>query len=177
MEIIEFELIEKYARNYTETPIKLIPGALYKSGNYTNHKAEQLSKLLGVGNSSGFRSKNVIKQKKTAYIVATITHENNDWNDTIDFSTSEVIYYGDNAKSNDILLTKQNGNKKLKYLFENSDDPSVQFPLFLFYRDTDCRNRDFKYAGIMVPNYNDNGLEIVENDNGIKNYKAHLTLT
>lgn len=176
MTIITFEEIKKYAKDYKNSSIKLIPGALYKSGEKTGYSNEQLSKLLGVGNSSGIRSKNNIN-KKLAYIVCTITTSNNDWDDTINFETKEVIYYGDNYKNQDILNTKQKGNKRLKFLFENVDNPNSQAPIFLFYKDIDCVRQDFKFAGTLIPNYHGMGLEIITDNNGIKNYCAHFTLT
>ena len=133
---------------------------------------------MKVGNTGGMRPKNN-KYKNTAYIVLNITHDNNAWEDYIDYKKEEVIYYGDNAKSEDLFETKHKGNRNLKFLFDNIDNPDNQFPLFLFERDAECVNRDFKYIGLVIPSIYSDGLSIVkENNNGkvIENFKARLKL-
>lgn len=157
---------------------KLIPGVVYKSGNQGNHSDEVLSKLMRVGNTGGMRSKNNINNS-TAYLVLNITHKNNSWNDQIDYKKKEVTYYGDNSENLNIFETKHKGNLKLKNLFDNINDHENQFSLFLFERDKDCINRDFKFIGLVVPSRLPDGLVIVKNkkeDKVIENFKAKLLL-
>lgn len=115
---VPFEEICYHKENFKSTKLKLIPGVIYKSGNQGNLSGEILSKLMGVGNTGGMRSKNNIN-KRTAYVVLNITHENNSWNDFVDYKKNEVIYYGDNAIASSLSDTKHKGNLKLNYLFDN----------------------------------------------------------
>lgn len=176
---VSFEEICYHKENFKSTKLKLIPGVIYKSGNQGNLSGEILSKLMRVGNTGGMRSKNNIN-KKTAYVVLNITHENNSWDDFVDYKKKEVIYYGDNAIASRLNDTKHKGNQKLKYLFDNIGNPEKQFPLFLFERDNDCVNYDFKYIGLVIPSDSIDGLEIVrekKGENFVENYKSKLILT
>lgn len=176
---VSFEEICNHKDNFKTSSLRLVPGVIYKSGISGNHSAEVLSKLMGVGNTGGMRSKNTVN-KNTAYVVINITHGNNNWEDSVDYKNYEVIYYGDNAKGINLFDTKHKGNLKLKFLFENIHSPEKQFPLFLFERDDDCVNRDFKYIGLVIPSRAFDGLTVVKDSvNGviIENYKAKLVLT
>lgn len=164
---ISFEEILYHRDNYKTSKLKLIPGMIYKGGNRGNHSDEVLSKLMGVGNAGGMRPRKTVNED-TAYVVLNITHENNSWEDNVDYENNEVIYYGDNIKSKNLSETQHKGNSKLKYLFDNINHSDKQFPLFLFERDDDCVNRDFKYIGLVLPSRVSDGLTIVkDNVNGI----------
>ncbi|OUQ84138.1 hypothetical protein B5E48_01705 [Massilimicrobiota sp. An105] len=176
MNVVSFNLIKKYTHVYKNNPIKLVPGDIYQSGSQPNAGRDQISKLMGVSNSSGMRTKNIKGTYKKAYLVLIMKANHNNWNDKIIFNENRVIYYGDNYKSKNIYDTKHNGNKNLKFLFGNADNPYKQYPIFLFYHDSDCeKSSDLKYAGLCIPNYKELGLEFVES-NGVRNYKANFTL-
>lgn len=177
--IVSFEEILIHKDNFRNSDLKLTPGFIYKGGNRGNITDEQLSHLMRVGNAGGMRAKNN-KYGETAYVVLTITHKNNNWDDKVNYEENSVIYYGDNRDKKNIYNTKHKGNCKLKFLYDNLSKPEKQFPLFLFERDEDCINKDFKYIGIVVLENSPEGLvKITEIKNGqeIENYKARLILT
>ena len=59
MNVVSFNLIKKYTHVYKNNPIKLVPGDIYQSGSQPNAGRDQISKLMGVSNSSGMRTKNI----------------------------------------------------------------------------------------------------------------------
>lgn len=183
---VTYQEICEHSNDINNAKLKLIPGTIYKEGAIKNFQSEVLSKLMCVGTAGGMclknKENNLQKEinENTAYIVLTITHNNNHWNDSIDYDKNEIIYYGDNQKSSNIYDTKHKGNLRLDYLYKNIQDPNKQYPLFLFDCDEDCDGYDYKYIGIAVPNRDSDSITIVHDESDgktIPNYKVKMSLT
>lgn len=73
----------------------LYKGATYLSNNSTDFSGEVLSKLMMVGNQSGFRKRKQKVNNMLAYVVLESTNAHPDWPDEINRKEHRVSYYGD----------------------------------------------------------------------------------
>lgn len=160
--------------------------AVYESNGAKNLKGDVLSKLLQVGNMSGFRrlkSLQKSKPKEWAYIVLESTNRQPDWLDIIDLERGNIQYYGDNREpGRELHDTKQSGNRILKEMFESlfSNNRSNIPPIF-YFESENGRNR--RFIGLVVPGDNrirpeDQLVAIWRSKNGerYQNYKAIFTI-
>jgi hypothetical protein len=76
----------------------LIVDAIHEGG--VGLPGEPLSKVMpGVGNLGGFRAAGKEKDKK--FVVLHTSGEDKEWHDTLDLSTGQFVYYGDNNLGDD----------------------------------------------------------------------------
>src|SRR5690242_11094690 len=96
----------------------LIVDAIYEGDDKKNILSDPISKLLpGSGNQGGFRAAGKGDQKK--FIVLYSSGEDRDWPDSLNLTTGQFIYYGDNKKPGHKLHESQRGgNLILKNVFE-----------------------------------------------------------
>lgn len=158
---------------------------VYKGGKNNNVGDDPLSKLLGTGNSGGFRKrKRDDDGTKFAFIALYTSMEELEWPDYLDVETGVFRYYGDNRKpGNDILNTKNKGNKLLEDVFRmlNSNNLEDIPPFFVFKKVGN--GRDIKFLGLAAPGNPkispDKDLVAfwrTINDNRFQNYEAYFTI-
>jgi hypothetical protein len=94
----------------------LIVDAIYEGG--VGLPGEPLSKVMpGVGNLGGFRAAGKGKDKK--FVVLYTSGEDKDWPDSLDLSTGQFVYYGDNkSPGHELHDTQPGGNAILRRVFE-----------------------------------------------------------
>ncbi len=90
----------------------------YKGGSSGNASDEAISKVLSVQNSSGFRFLGSTKDFSLKYCVLYTTFEDSNWPDSIDYTTGQFIYYGDNKSPGELHETPKKGNVVLRNSFE-----------------------------------------------------------
>ncbi|WP_276932575.1 restriction endonuclease [Dubosiella newyorkensis] len=138
----------------------LVIDAIYKGGPQKNKGGEPISKLMNVGNSSGFRprlrkratTKTTFKDKY-AYIVLYTTMEELEWPDFLDLETGVFRYYGDNRKGgNNVFETRQKGNLILKDTFDllHSGKTIRDIPPFFIFKKSG-NGKDVKFLGLAAP--------------------------
>lgn len=136
----------------------LIIDAVYEGGSQANAAADPISKILeGVGNQGGFRAAGRGPDKK--YVVLYTSGEEKDWPDTLDLSTGQFIYFGDNRRPGHQLHdTPRKGNEILRRAFEflhasppmRADVP----PFFIFkWYPTPASSRSVQFKGLAVPGF------------------------
>lgn len=97
----------------------LIKNAIYSGGTKGNAGDDAISKLMNCENSSGFRKKGSLKDKKLKYVVLYTTGQHKQWQDKYDEDSGILIYYGDQNKvGKDIFDTPKKGNIVLYRTFE-----------------------------------------------------------
>ena len=156
-------------------------GATYLSNNTANFSGEVLSKLMMVGNQSGFRKRKQKNNAKQAYVVLESTNTHPDWPDVVNEKQKLVSYYGDqNQNGLHILDTKQGGNAFLNTMFSQllQNNRLDITPVFHFMSSS---NRSRKFVGLLVPGNkhidSDKQIEVVRvGKNSIINYLAHFTI-
>ncbi len=169
---IEYEILDKS---------DLIVNAVYKGGVTKTLSDEPISKIMKVGNQSGFRRKGSIKNGKieeVQYVVLFSTRNEKEWPNVINEEEGKFYYYGDNRKENNPLLeTKQKGNLVLNKAFEALEKGERKKipPFFLFEKGNE--GRDVIFKGVAVPGIENetNNLKIV-NSNNCENYLAAFTI-
>jgi hypothetical protein len=92
--------------------------AVYEGGSQGNAADDPISKILeGVGNQGGFRAAGRGPDKK--YVVLYTSGEEKDWPDTLDLSTGQFTYFGDNRRpGHQLHETPRKGNEILRRAFE-----------------------------------------------------------
>lgn len=171
----------------------LIVDAIYEGGLQKNMGSEPLSKLLGVGNSGGFRPRKRKDKKKTrvgyagdyAFLVLYTTMQELEWPDHLDVETGVFRYYGDNRQpGKDILDTRNHGNEILESVFDmlHIGVDFQDIPPFLVFQKVGT-GRDVKFLGLAVP-----GNPDISGDNDLiafwrsmdekrfQNYEAYFTI-
>ena len=158
---------------------------IYKGGSNNNVGDDPISKLLGTGNSGGFRKrKRDDDRSKFAFVALYTSMEELEWPDYFDVETGIFRYYGDNRKpGNDILNTKNLGNKLLEDVFAmlNTNRMEDIPPFFVFKKVGN--GRDVKFLGLAVPG-NKNispDKDLVAfwrtiSNNRFQNYEAYFTI-
>lgn len=145
---VEFKNIKK---------ANLIIDEIYYGGVEPNLSSEVISKLMGCGNSGGFRTVNNKKTNQNAYCVLFSTGEDEDWKDYIDTELGRFVYYGDNKKEGHSLHnTQKNGNEILRTCFEKLEDNSRRqiIPFFIFKKENEKTKRDVRFLGLAIPGDN-----------------------
>jgi len=166
----------------------LIIDAVYEGGSSGNVADDPISKLIpGIGNMGGFRFAGRGKDKKV--IVLYTSGEEHEWLDTIDHTTGQFVYYGDNrTPGHEIHDTPRGGNLLLRYLFDSlhdDADPRANVPpilVFLKY-PTERSSRSVQFKGMIVPGFQGvpptNDLVAVwktSNGQRFQNYRALFTI-
>jgi len=138
--------------------------AVYEGQEKTSSTGgEPISKLLpGSGNLGGFRIAGQGQRKK--FIVLYTSGEDKDWPDTLDISTGQFVYYGDNkTPGHELHDTHRGGNKILRQVFEDlHSGEREKIPPFLIFRKYPTVNsgRSAQFKGIAVPGFS--GLSATE---------------
>ena len=166
----------------------IIVDAVYEGGSVANVAADPLSKLLpGVGNQGGFRAAGRGDDKKL--VVLYTSGEDVDWPDSLDLSTGQLIYYGDNkTPGHELHDTGPGGNRILRHVFDllhGHSEGRRRIPPFFTFRKypTATSGRSIQFLGIAVPGFR--GLPATSDlvavwktsDNlRFQNYRATLTV-
>ena len=166
----------------------LIVDAVYEGGPGGRLSGEALSKLLpGVGNLGGFRASGQGDDKK--FVVLFTSGEDKDWPDSLDLSTGQFVYYGDNKKPGyDLHATQRGGNRILRHVFDllhSEPQERNRIPPFLVFEKyrTNVSARSFQYKGLAVPGFaglpaTSDLVAVWKNSNGqrFQNYRAVFTI-
>ncbi|MDW9391396.1 restriction endonuclease [Sinorhizobium meliloti] len=136
----------------------LIVDAVYEGEAGGRLSGEALSRLLpGVGNQGGFRPSGRGDDKR---LVALYTSgEDKDWPDSLDLSTGQFVYYGDNKHpGHELHDTQRSGNLILRRVFSLLHASPPQRPLippfFVFKKyPTAVSARSFQFKGLAVPGF------------------------
>jgi len=136
----------------------LIIDAVYEVGRQGNAADDPISKMLeGVGNQGGFRAAGRGPDKK--YVVLYTSGEEKDWPDTLDLSTGQFTYFGDNrTPGHQLHETPRKGNEILRRTFEllHAAPPmrAVIPPFFIFkWYPTPASSRSVQFKGLAVPGF------------------------
>ena len=134
------------------TKVDLVVGEIYPGG--PTLADEPLSKLMGVGNMGGIRTKNAKSAKSPAFVVLFSTGAEEEWPDGLDLQTAQFVYFGDNRKPGQDLL-HSDGNKLFHRLslenLETKESRDAFPPFFVFTGVPDGPPRAVKFAGVAVP--------------------------
>lgn len=175
--------------NHPEKDLNLTIDKVYTADpKVKNIKNEVLSKLIGVGNSGGFRI--IGPQKQPILIVLYTTGEDIYWKDELNEETGVFVYYGDNKKpGNNLHETKLGGNVVLKNIFmyaqsENISERQKIPPIFVFKKRYVYSGRDVQFLGLAVPGANNikknewlSSIWVNNTDGGrFQNYKAIFSI-
>lgn len=163
----------------------LFVDCVYEGGTSGNTGDDPISKLMMVGNMSGFRKLNRKDGSNLpAYVVLYTSMAELEWPDYLDMETGVFRYYGDNRKpGNNILNTKQGGNKLLEQVFSMLNSNNIKdIPPFFVFQKTGNR-RDVKFLGLAVPGNPDISpdKDLVAfwrtvNNSRFQNYEAYFTI-
>lgn len=136
----------------------LIVDAVYEGGAAGNAGDDPISKLLtGSGNQGGFRAAGRGEDKK--FVVLFTTGEDKDWPDSLNLSTGQFIYHGDNKRpGHELHDTRPGGNKILRRAFDflHSNPPTrAKIPPFFVFEKYPTLNssRSVQFKGIAVPGF------------------------
>lgn len=136
----------------------LVVDAIYESSVDGQLSGEPISKLLpGSGNMGGFRVSGRGERKN--WVVLFTTGEDRDWPDTLDLSTGQFVYYGDNkTPGHELHDTRAGGNKVLRHAFARlhaDQDPRSEIAPFLVFRKhvTSTGARSVQFKGLAVPGF------------------------
>lgn len=136
----------------------LIIDAVYESSEAKNIGADVLNPLLpGVGNQGGFRAAG--KGQDKTLVVLYSSGEDKDWPDTLNLSTGEFIYFGDNKKpGHELHDTPKKGNKLLRHSFDllhSGPEARAEIPPFFIFKKHPTQNgpRSVQFKGLAVPGY------------------------
>ncbi|MGY3370129.1 hypothetical protein ACVWZL_007254 [Bradyrhizobium sp. GM2.4] len=134
----------------------LLIDAIYEGGAAGNAADDPISKVLaGAGNQGGFRGAGRGPDKK--FVVLYTSGEDRDWPDTLDLSTGQFIYFGDNKKPGQ-KLDKTPGNQILNRAFERlhgSSEMRAKVPPFFIFKKypTPASSRSVQFKGLAVPGF------------------------
>lgn len=146
--------------------------------------SEPLSKLMGVGNLGGFRSK--AGKEGIMAVVLTSTRAEPEWPDSLDVYTGTYTYFGDNRSPGvEMHQTKQRGNQILRDAFalaHGNQEDRAKCPLFFIF-ETGAEARDFIFRGLAVPgsDFKEPGEDLVavwrtSSGERFQNYRATFTV-
>ena len=136
----------------------LIVDAVYQGQAGSMLAGEALSAVLpGIGNMGGFRAAGSNDSRR---LVALVTSGREpDWPDSLDPSTGQFVYYGDNRRPGHELHTTTNGGNKLlqdtySRLHSHPNRRSEVAPFFVFESvRTPISSRSFRFLGLAAPGY------------------------
>ncbi len=158
---------------------------IYEGGKRGNAGDDPIPKLVGVGNSGGFRiKKSQYDKNKIAYVILYKSGKIVEWPDDFNVETGNFVYYGDNRKAGrEIHMTK--GNKILREVFDklhNNEDERREIPPFFVFQKTG-EGRDVKFLGLAAPGSENNGpgedliaIWKSKDNQRFQNYKAIFTI-
>jgi Restriction endonuclease AspBHI N-terminal/Restriction endonuclease len=135
----------------------LIVDAVYEGGGSGNAADDPISKVLtGAGNQGGFRAAGRGPDKK--FVVLYTSGEDSDWPDTLDLSTGQFIYFGDNKTPGHELHQTRGGNQILRTAFEflhGSAAMRAKVPPFFIFKKypTPASARSVQFKGLAVPGF------------------------
>jgi len=136
----------------------LIVDAVYEGEVGGHLSGEPIGTLIpGMGNQGGFRSAGTGGDKK--YVTLYTTGEDRDWPDSIDLSTGQLTYYGDNKKpGHELHETVRGGNRILRRAFEllhGRPEDRGKIPPFLIFQKypTVISSRSVQFKGIAAPGF------------------------
>lgn len=136
----------------------LIVDAVYESSPDGQLAGEPIAKLLpGSGNMGGFRVSGRGERKN--WVVLFTTGEDPDWPDTLDLSTGQFVYYGDNkTPGHELHDTRAGGNRVLRHSFARlhaDQDPRSGIAPFLVFKKnaTSAGARSVQFKGLAVPGF------------------------
>lgn len=136
----------------------LIVDAVYEGGASGNAADDPISKILqGVGNQGGFRAAG--RGQDRTLVVLYTSGEDQDWPDTLDLSTGQFVYFGDNkTPGHELHDTGRGGNKILRRTFElmHAFPPMrVNIPPFLIFKKypTPGSSRSVQFKGLAAPGF------------------------
>lgn len=161
----------------------LVPNAIYKGGQNKTVADDPITKLLGVGNAGGIRTKKS-ENGDIAYIVIISNSTNkNQYPNDFEEDTNLLTYYGDQFRENlNALDTKPKGNLNLKNLFELVHSSSYSYlqpyPV-LYFEKVPNSGRDYVFKGVAYPfvkNKNLNEVCKLSRQNNIENYIFKFTV-
>jgi|TARA_Y100000310_G_C20601928_1_gene773492 hypothetical protein len=154
--------------------------AVYCQGKDKNVRAEPISKLVGCGNSGGFRFLGSVIKNTVDLCVLYSSLDDPDWPDELIIEVGRFIYYGDNKSPGTGLHdTPRKGNLFLRQVFDalHTDERNKIPPILVFTKAG--HNRDVQFRGLAVPgapgmSSNDDLLAIWKIKEGARfqNYKA-----
>ncbi len=160
--------------------------AIYEGGNVTGLASDPLSKILpGIGNQGGFRASGKGENKK--FVVLYSSGEDKDWPDSLNPSTGQFIYFGDNkSPGHELHDTQRGGNLILRNVFEDLHTSKRETipPFFIFQKYPTARsNRSVQFKGVAVPgfpgiSFTDDLVAIwkATNQQRFQNYRAMFTV-
>ena len=151
---------------FTDVPTSdLFVDAVYEGSSDGQLAGEPISKLLpGSGNMGGFRVSGRGERKN--WVVLFTTGEDRDWPDTLDLSTGQFVYYGDNkTPGHELHDTRAGGNKVLRHAFSRlhaDHEPRCDIAPFLIFKKlpTATAARSVQFKGLAVPGFQ--GLSATE---------------
>ena len=166
----------------------LVVDAIYESGAAGRLAGEPIAKLLpGSGNMGGFRVSGRGERKN--WVVLFTTGEDPDWPDTLDLSTGQFVYYGDNkTPGHELHDTRAGGNKVLRYAFARlhaEQESRVGIAPFLIFKKlpTASGARSVQFKGVAVPGFpglssTEDLVAVWKTSNGqrFQNYRSVFTI-
>ena len=136
----------------------LVVDAVYEGEPGGQLSGEALSRLLpGVGNQGGFRASGRGADKR--FVALYTSGDDQDWPDSLDISTGQLVYYGDNKRPGyDLHATQRSGNRILRHVFDllhSSAPQRHRIPPFLVFRrhPTPASARSFQFKGVAAPGF------------------------
>lgn len=136
----------------------IIVDAVYGSSANGQLSGEPIAKLLpGTGNMGGFRVSGRGERKN--WVVLFTTGEDRDWPDTLNLSTGQFVYYGDNkTPGHELHDTRAGGNRVLRHAFSclHADQaPRSGIAPFLVFKKhaTSTGPRSVQFKGLAVPGF------------------------
>ena len=130
----------------------LMVGTVYHSGSAGNQGDDPICRLVGGGNSGGFRYEGTVAIPGLKFIVLYTTLAERKWPDRFEDEGRRFVYYGDNRKgAAELHETPRRGNLILRDLFAavHGGRREEVPPIFVFSRWRE--SRDVLFKGLAVP--------------------------
>lgn len=137
--------------------VKLSVDAVYEGAGGKLAGAALSQLLPGIGNLGGFRPSGRGEDKR--FVILYTSGEDKDWPDSLNLSTGQFIYYGDNKHpGHELHDTKRGGNVILRRVFSllhsSPSQRSLIPPFFVFRKyPTAVSARSFQFKGLAVPGF------------------------
>ena len=136
----------------------LVVDAVYEGQEGGLLSGEALSALLpGIGNMGGFRPSG--GQGRRRFVALVTSGREPDWPDSLDPSTGQFVYYGDNRHpGHELHDTNSGGNKLLQETYDllhSQPTRRCDIAPFLVFESvrTAVSSRSFRFLGIAAPGY------------------------
>lgn len=159
---------------------------VYRGGARGNAADDPLARLLPVGNQGGFRYAGSPMRGTVKLCVLYTSGVESDWPDSLDVSTGDFSYFGDNRQpGSQLLSTRRRGNVLLQDTFCRANGgPShrLTVPPYLLFEKVGV-GRDVRFRGLLAPGSPrmspEEELVAVWRTSGetrFQNYRAHFTV-